>query len=59
MVLDKPVETDNVHKTKDYRFVVDKDFMELAKPIKVDHTRTGFKIDSNIDFGPGCGMCAT
>jgi hypothetical protein len=59
MVLDKPLETDTIYKTEDFKFVIDKDFLELAKPIKVDHTNTGFKIDSGIDFGPGCGMCAT
>ena len=59
MVLDKPQETDIVYKTEDYKFVIDKDFMELAKPIKIDHTINGFKIDSRLEFEEGCGVCGT
>jgi len=41
---------------------VDKKFLEEAKPIKIDFTGMGFKVDSAMDLGGGggCGgSCST
>jgi len=36
--------------------VVEKDFLEKAKPIKVDFSPMGFQVSSNMDLGGGgCG----
>jgi len=34
--------------------------LKQATPVKVDYMATGFKVDSNIDFGAsGCGSCSS
>ncbi len=59
MALDEPKETDDTFDIKGLTFVVDKDFMENAKTIKIDFSGMGFQLDSNIDLGKsecsGCG----
>ena len=57
MALDEPKDSDEVYEIEGFKYVVDKDFMEKAKPVKIDFTTYGFKLSSNIDFGPvesGC-----
>ena len=58
LALDEPRETDSVYDVKGYKWLVDKDFMEHAKPIKVDFTPMGFAVSSSLDLGGGgCGGC--
>jgi hypothetical protein len=57
MALDEPKETDSVHEVGGYQFIVDKVFLEKAKPVKVDFNRYGFAISSSIELGKGCGGC--
>ena len=58
MALDEPKETDNVYEIDKYKFLADKTFIEKAKPVKVDFTKFGFSITSNIDLGESsCGSC--
>ncbi|MDY6824089.1 MAG: hypothetical protein SWH68_09910 [Thermodesulfobacteriota bacterium] len=61
MALDEPRDTDNVYEIGDYKFIVDKAFMEQAKPVKVDFTKFGFAISSSIELTPqdGCSSCGT
>ena len=62
MALDEPKDSDEVYEIEGFKYVVDKDFMEKAKPVKIDFTTYGFKLSSNIDFGPvssGCAGCST
>jgi iron-sulfur cluster assembly protein len=59
MALDEPRETDEAFEIDKFKFVVDKNFLEKAQPIKVDYLVSGFKLDCGIDFGAsacsGCG----
>lgn len=55
MALDESKDTDEIFTVDNFEYIVDKQFLEQAKPIKVDFMQTGFKIDSSIDLGPGCG----
>ncbi len=57
MALDEPKETDTVHEIGGYQFIIDKVFLEKAKPVKVDFTNFGFSISSSIELGQGCGGC--
>jgi Fe-S cluster assembly iron-binding protein IscA len=64
MALDEPKETDNVYDINGFKFIIDKNFYEKAKPVKIDFLGYGFKITSGIDFGAsysgcgdGCGGC--
>jgi hypothetical protein len=59
MALDEPKETDDVYEIDGFKYIVDKGFMEKAKPIKVDFAVYGFKLDCGIDFGAGCTSCST
>jgi Fe-S cluster assembly iron-binding protein IscA len=56
MALDEPKENDSIHEIGGYQFIVDKVFLEKAKPVKVDFTNYGFAISSSIELGKGgCG----
>ena len=59
MALDEPNEMDEVYDIDGFKYLVNKDLMEKAKPIKVDFMGMGFKIDCSINFGPGCTSCGT
>jgi hypothetical protein len=59
MALDEPKDTDNIYTLNDFQYVVNKDFMEKVKPIKVDFTPFGFKVSSGVDLGAGCSSCST
>jgi len=59
MALDEPTETDSVFEIDGFKYIVNKDFMDRAQPIKVDFHMYGFKLDCGIDFGGGCKSCGT
>ena len=61
MALDEPKESDNVYDVNGFQFIMDKDFDEKARPVTVDFLGYGFKISSNIDFGPAssCSSCGS
>jgi iron-sulfur cluster assembly protein len=59
MALDEPKDTDDVYKVDGFEYIVNKDFMEKAKPIKIDFREVGFKIDSGIDLQSACSSCST
>jgi Fe-S cluster assembly iron-binding protein IscA len=59
MALDEPKNTDDVYDIEGFKYIVNKEFMEKVKPIKIDFSGMGFKIDSGIDFGAECSSCGT
>ncbi len=59
MALDEPAEADESFEVDGYTFIVNKEFLEKAQPIKVDFHMYGFKLDCAIDFGAGCTSCST
>ncbi len=60
MALDEPRENDEVYDVDGYQYLVDKGFLEKAKPIKVDYQAYGFKLDCGINFGAGgCSGCGS
>ena len=60
MALDEPKDTDNSYEVNGFKFIMDKEFFEKAKPVKVDFLGYGFSISSSIEFGPSaCGSCST
>ena len=58
MALDEPKDTDDVFDIDGFKYLVDKDFMEQVKPIKVDFSGLGFKLDCGYDFGAAAGGCS-
>ncbi len=59
MALDEPNDTDKVYDVEGFKYIVNKDFMEKIKPVKVDFMEYGFKISSSMEFGSTCGSCST
>jgi hypothetical protein len=59
MALDEPKDTDKVFDIEGFQYVVDRQLMKEAAPIRVDFSGFGFKLDCGIDFTEGCSACAT
>lgn len=59
MALDEPNDNDDVFEIDGFKYVVNKEFLKKATPIKVDFHMYGFKLDCGIDFGSGCTSCGT
>ncbi len=59
MALDEPAETDQTFEIDGYTYIVNKEFLEKAQPIKIDFHMYGFKLDCGIDFGSSCSSCGT
>lgn len=59
MALDEPRETDKTFNVNGFQFIMDGDFYDKAKPVKVDFMGYGFRISSSIEFpaGGGCSGC--
>jgi hypothetical protein len=48
-----------VYEIEGFTYIVDKDFMDKVKPIKIEFLDTGFKVTTGIDFGSPCSSCDT
>ncbi len=63
MVMDQERPSDESYKIGNFTFLVDRNFMEKVKPIKVDFKNVGFSIDANIDLSQagdgGCTGCGS
>lgn len=59
MALDESKQTDDVFEIDGFKYVVDKEFLAKAKPIKVDFLVSGFKVDCGMDLTSGCSSCGT
>jgi len=55
MALDEPKDNDSVFDIDGFKYLVDNDLLDKAKPIKVDFLNIGFKIESSLKFGAGSG----
>ena len=58
MALDEPKDEDEIYDIDGFRYVVNKDFLEKVKPIKVDFSPIGFNIECGYDFGDNCAGCS-
>jgi hypothetical protein len=61
MALDEPRDTDELFDIDGFQFLINKDFMVKAQPIKVDFLGMGFKLDCALEFSPagGCSGCGS
>lgn len=60
MALDESNDKDEVFDIEGFSYIVNKDLLEKATPVKVDFSNYGFKLDCAIDFGAGgCGGCGS
>ncbi len=54
MALDEPKETDTVYDIDGFSYLVDAEFIEKVKPIKVDFVDIGFRLSCAVDFSRSC-----
>jgi Fe-S cluster assembly iron-binding protein IscA len=59
MALDEPKENDEVFEVDGFQYLVNKDFLQRAQPIKIDFLVHGFKLDCGLEFSAGCSSCGT
>ena len=59
MALDEPKDADDVYDIDGFKYIVDRNFMERATPIKVDFQEVGFKLSSSIQMKNECGSCGS
>jgi len=59
MALDEPQENDEKFDIDGFQYLINKEFLEKAQPIKVDFLVHGFKLDCGMDFSAGCSSCGT
>ncbi len=61
MALDESREPDEVFDIDGFQYIIDKDFLKKANPIKVDFLEIGFKLTSSLVFEQeqGCTSCST
>lgn len=59
MALDEPKETDEVKAVDGFTYVIDKEFLEKAQPVKVDFIDYGFRLTSSIKIDSGCSGCGS
>jgi len=59
MALDEQKDTDDVYDHDGYQYIVDKEFLKKATPIKVDFKEIGFSVTSSIELSGGCSSCGT
>ena len=59
MALDEPKESDDVYDIDGFTYVVDKEFIKVAQPVKVDFIDYGFRLTSSIKFDSACGGCGS
>ncbi|VEN73823.1 conserved hypothetical protein [Candidatus Desulfarcum epimagneticum] len=58
MALDEAKKTDDEYEIEGFKYIVDKEFMKKAAPIKVDFSPYGFKLTSGMDLGAGQEGCS-
>ena len=55
LALDEPTENDEVLTVSGYDYVVEKELLAKAAPLKIDLTYMGFNIESSMELGGGGG----
>ena len=63
MALDESKDTDQEFEIDGFKYIVDKEFIEKVKPIKVDFIDIGFRLSCSVDFSAGadsaCSGCGS
>lgn len=59
MALDESKDSDEKFDVDGFTYIVDKEFLAQAQPIKVDFLEVGFKVTSSLKLESACGSCST
>jgi len=60
LALDEPKDSDERLIVDGFQYLVDKDLLDMAKPINIDFTPMGFHVTGNLNTtksADGCGNC--
>ena len=58
MAIDEKKDIDQVFEIAGVSYVIEKELLEKAQPIKIDFMGMGFKIDSSLELSGGCSGCS-
>jgi Fe-S cluster assembly iron-binding protein IscA len=59
MALDEPKDTDTIYEIDGFQYIIDTEFLEKIKPIKVDFGRFGFVLSTGVDITGGAEACSS
>ena len=59
LALDEPKPQDSTFEIAGVQYLVDKTLLEQAQPIEIDFSDQGFKVNSSLELGGGCGGCGS
>ncbi len=59
MALDEQKTEDHFYEVDGFQYIVNKDFMTKAQPIRIDYNNYGFRLDSSYDFGVAASACSS
>lgn len=59
MALDEVKDNDAVFTYGDIDYIMEKTLLSQAQPVTVDYSGMGFRLDSSLELGGGCGSCSS
>lgn len=59
MAVDKKTPQDKVFEYKGVEYIMDQELLDQAKPVRVDYSNNGFRLESNLELPSGCSSCGT
>ena len=59
MALDQINDTDAVFTHAGIDYIMEKSLLEQAKPVSIDYSGMGFRLDSSLELSGGCSSCGS
>ena len=59
MAMDEIKETDSVFTCDGVDYIMETVLLKQARPVEVDFSEGGFKINSSLELGDGCSSCGS
>jgi Fe-S cluster assembly iron-binding protein IscA len=59
MAVDEKTPKDKVFEYKGVEYVMDRELLDQAKPVRVDYSNNGFRLESSLKLSSGCSSCGT
>ena len=57
MAMDETKETDSIFTYDGVDYIMETSLLEQAKPVEIDFSGVGFKLNSNLELGNYCSSC--
>ena len=59
LALDDAHESDSIRTAGGFQFIMEKEILEQAQPVKIDYAGMEFRISSSLEIGNGCRDCGS